>query len=78
MDYELMDKIYDTLCKNDGYDQFEPAEFDNMAIVKDEKTGQAIIAMTKDRKEYVLRLIVNEPDEWEVYDYNSGFYENFN
>lgn len=69
MDYEIMDKIYDTLCRNDDYPQFEPDEFEDMAIVRDVKTNQAIIAMKKDGKEYILRLIVNDQDdEWEVFD----------
>lgn len=74
MDYELMEKIYDKLADNDGYEQFDHHEdTDNMSIVRDPETNQAFIAWTKGDKEYVLGLTVNEPDEWEVYDYHSGF-----
>lgn len=74
MDHELMNKIYDKLADNDSYEQFDHhVDTDNMCIAQDPETNQAFIAWTKGNKEYVLGLTVNEPDEWEVFDPNSGF-----
>ena len=71
---KIMDLIYDKLADNDEQEQFDHHEHtDNMAVVNDNASGEPLIAFTLGDKEYVLRLTVNEPNEWEVFDYNSGF-----
>lgn len=68
MDYEIIEQIFDTLARNTDYDQFDPDEFENMSVLKDPRTKQGIIAMTKGDKEYILRLDINDKGEWEIFD----------
>ena len=73
--YKLMDLIYDKLADNDEMEQFDHHEHtDNMAVVNDwQNGGEPLIAFTYGDKEYVLSIKVNEPSEWQVFDYDKGF-----
>lgn len=65
---ELADLFYDKLADNDEHEQFEPFMADNMAVVRDERTGKFMIALTSDDTEFVWTLERHEKGKFEVFE----------
>lgn len=65
---QLADLVYDKLADNDEHEQFEPFMADDMAVVRDERTGKYMIALTSDDTEFVWTLERHERGEFTVFE----------
>lgn len=65
---KLADLVYDKLADNDEHEQFEPFMADDMAVVRDERTGKYMIALTSDDTEFVWTLERHERGEFTVFE----------
>lgn len=67
-EHKLADLVYDKLADNDENEQFEPFMADDMAVVRDERTGKYMIALTSDDTEFVWTLERHERSEFTVFE----------
>lgn len=67
-EHKLADLVYDKLANNDESEQFEPFMADDMAVVRDERTGKYMIALTSDDTEFVWTLERHERGEFTVFE----------